>query len=179
MSCVPVIGSGIPQKIFYHIGMQNWYGFKAHTFHAADVNSKEDYSAKFGLDPFLIVSKQIAVYSNCIVSDRYVLASITEGVIFCAQSRVLWVQNVKEYDCICKVIWYHTECAATSHTFCFNLAISKPAQDFITLHPFLWWHGHFHVLIKLMSDTKILPLKHYQRFAPQTNIIELTSCSKK
>lgn len=89
MSCVPLIGSGLPQRTFDHNGMQSHYGFKTHTYHAADVDSKEDYNAKFGLDLFLIVSKHIAVYSNCIVGDRYVLASTIEGVIFCAQSTVL------------------------------------------------------------------------------------------
>lgn len=36
--------------------LQKRYGFKAHTFHAADVNSKEEYDAKFGSDLFITVS---------------------------------------------------------------------------------------------------------------------------
>ena len=83
--------------------MQNRYGFKAHAFHAAGVDSKEDYNAKFGSDLFLTVSKQIALCSSCIVGDRYLLASTIEGVTFCAQWRVLWVQDIEEYDRICKV----------------------------------------------------------------------------
>lgn len=61
--------------VFDHFDMQNRYRFKAHTFHAAGVDSKEDYNSKFGSDLFLTVSKQIAVCSNYIVHDRYMLAS--------------------------------------------------------------------------------------------------------
>lgn len=85
MSCVPFIGSRLPHTIFDHFGMQNRYGFKAHAFHAAGMDSKEDYNAKYGSDLFLTVSKQIAVCSSCIVGNRYLLASTIEGVIFCAQ----------------------------------------------------------------------------------------------
>lgn len=85
MSCVPLIGSRLPHTIYDHFGMQNRYGFKAHAFHAAGMDSKEDYNAKFGSDLFLTVSKQIAVCSSSIVGDRYLLASTIEGVICCAQ----------------------------------------------------------------------------------------------
>lgn len=36
--------------------LQTRYGFKAHKFHAANVNSKEEYDAKFGSDLFITVS---------------------------------------------------------------------------------------------------------------------------
>lgn len=103
MSYVPLFESRLPQTISDHFGMQNRYGFKAHVFHAAGVDSKEDYNAKFGSDLFMTVSKQIAVCSSCIVGDRYLLTSTIDGVILCAQSTVLGVQDIEEYDRICKV----------------------------------------------------------------------------